>query len=536
MLATQFISRDSVLLDIDGTQGPIQFVPKYFDLKELVHVYNNSDAVGIFFCGAITVLMFFILLLYVRNRENIYLYYVLFLFFMLLYGSIHIEASSWFNNKTLSFLNKHKRLVEPVTILSFSYYIFFTTELLGLRAQNIKIFNVLKIWGISCCIYAISYFIFYEQIYAVEHRIFLSARAIIFPLSLFCLIWIQRAISSPVKVYFMVGSVFYFIGAVVATLRYSVPNIPFENFYLLTAPVYFELGILIETLCFALALGERIYFLHIEKQRANEKLIQQLYINEQITRSQNEKLTAEVKEISDEISLTQQKLEKQKQIRVQAEYEKNLAEAEMLVRRLQINPHFLFNNLNAIKYLIQRNQSEKAVKYLVIFSRFVRKVLETSQSTLVPLSTELEIIKDFLELEKNRFGDGFTYTIDAIDDNIQAKILLPPLLLQPFVENAIWHGLLTSSAENKNIRIGFKKHNATDVEVFIDDNGVGRKKAGELASGKLHKNMGMFLTEERIKLFNNSFDNTLSYRIIDKTDNNGSALGTQVIVKLSIKT
>ncbi len=141
---------------------------------------------------------------------------------------------------------------------------------------------------------------------------------------------------------------------------------------------------------------------------------------------------------------------------------------------------------------------------------------------------ELELITYYLELEKNRFSSNFTYIIHNPFENELNKVHLPTLILQPFVENAIWHGLLPSKEETKCVSITIKK-NKQIVEVHIDDNGLGRKEKKTWTDG-IHKSRGTEITNERINLFNTNYDNAISYEIIDKKGSAGQALGTCVVL------
>lgn len=223
---------------------------------------------------------------------------------------------------------------------------------------------------------------------------------------------------------------------------------------------------------------------------------------------------------------TEQRLQQQEKEKIQAVYEKNLMEAEMLATRMQVNPHFLFNCLNSIKYMIQSNQNEQAIKYLVIFSRFIRMVLETSHKPLGTISEELELIRYYLKLEENRFNDDFSFSIENNIENDMQNTVLPTLLLQPFVENAIWHGLLPSENPIKTVNLTVTSHKK-GIQIIIDDNGVGRRKA---KINKKHNSMGTKITYERIQLFNKSYPNYIEWDIIDKSDSTGIPLGTCVIL------
>lgn len=214
--------------------------------------------------------------------------------------------------------------------------------------------------------------------------------------------------------------------------------------------------------------------------------------------------------------------------KVEEIYKRNLLEAEILANQMKLNPHFLFNCLNSIKYLIQQNDNPKAIKYLVKFSRFTRMVLETANKPMHSVAEELELITYYLELEKNRFSSNFTYIIYNPFENELNKVYLPSLILQPFVENAIWHGLLPSKKETKCVSITVKKNNHI-VEVHIDDNGLGRREKKTWTDG-IHKSRGTEIINERINLFNSNYDNAISYEIIDKKGSNGEALGTCVVL------
>lgn len=520
---------DLFSLDTLNSQTLIRFIPHEMPFQSLVQSYNLSDAVSLVFCGGVSILAIFILLLLVKNREKIYLHYALFLLFMLFFGIIHVQSVSLFGEHSSGFLNFNKRLVEPVTILAFGFYIFFSIELIELKKQSQKLYQLLSLFAYSNVIYALLYYLVFNSIIQFEHNVFLVARCIIFPTSLFFLVWIQLKIKSPVKVYFIMGSLAYFIGSIVATARYTIKDIPFAGFYKLTSPIYFEMGIMVEILCFALALGHRIYFLHYEKEEASKQLIHQLSINEQMTRSMNEQLEAEVEERTKEIISTQSKLREQEKKRLLAEFEKDLAKSEMLARSLQINPHFIFNCLNAIKYLIQSEQNKEASRYLVIFSKFIRMVLDSSQKNTISLTEEMEIIKNYLNLEKKRFDNDFSFEISGLENPLLDEIAVPPLILQPFVENAIWHGLLNSSHERKVIRIIIDADEKS-ASIAIEDNGVGRNEAKKLSTKKLYKSMSINLTKERIKLYNHNFKNILKFIIIDKTDEQGISTGTRIEV------
>ena len=225
-------------------------------------------------------------------------------------------------------------------------------------------------------------------------------------------------------------------------------------------------------------------------------------------------------------------LANQEKERLQAIYERDLAQAEMLAARMQINPHFLFNCLNAINYLIQKGENEKATKYLVLFSRFVRMVLESSESHVVPLEEELSLIRHYLKLEENRFDQKFTYHITVDDSERIKEILIPPLLLQPFVENAILHGLLPSKKDSKELHILVSFSNNT-TEICIEDNGIGYKNDKSIKTDNRHKSMGTKITADRINHYNKNYQSQIGCKTEVYQCEKGFAAGTRVSVTLT---
>ena len=215
--------------------------------------------------------------------------------------------------------------------------------------------------------------------------------------------------------------------------------------------------------------------------------------------------------------------------RIKAVYEKNLMGAEILASQMQVNPHFLFNCFNSIKSIIQRNNNELAIKYLAKLARFVRIVLETANKPIHSLKEELALIGNYVDLEKKRFDDSFYYTIVNPLDTELGDIFLPSLLLLPFVENAIWHGLLPSNKTANILSIIIEKTD-NSVRICIDDTGVGRTYAS--TRPKLHKSRGTEINDKRIELFNKSASGNIEYDFIDKTDKNGSSLGTSVLIHI----
>ena len=206
------------------------------------------------------------------------------------------------------------------------------------------------------------------------------------------------------------------------------------------------------------------------------------------------------------------------------------SELEMQVLRSQMNPHFIFNSLNSINLFILRNNKTIASEYLTKFSKLVRMILQNSQASLINLESELDALKLYLELEALRFNYHFTYNI-SLPKELDINVLkVPPLIIQPFVENAIWHGLMHKDEQGQlNIEISLENEH---LSIRISDNGVGRK-AGTAASKStnINKSMGIKLTTDRITKMTGGNGTKPSVTIIDLEHPDGSAAGTEVLIK-----
>lgn len=221
--------------------------------------------------------------------------------------------------------------------------------------------------------------------------------------------------------------------------------------------------------------------------------------------------------------------------RIKLQFTKELAEVEMKALRAQINPHFLFNSLNSINNYILKNDTKLASKYLVKFSQLVRNILNNSSSPYITLQEELKTIELYMLIEGMRFSNQFSYHIE-VDEEINTGVLyIPSLLLQPYVENAIWHGLLHKEGE-KHITISVKKIDAGSISIIIEDNGVGRKAAEEIEQKPKHrKSFGMQLGESRLRLLNMGNVQTAKVDVIDLYNEDKNPVGTKIDIIIPVK-
>jgi tetratricopeptide (TPR) repeat protein len=201
----------------------------------------------------------------------------------------------------------------------------------------------------------------------------------------------------------------------------------------------------------------------------------------------------------------------------------------------QMNPHFIFNALNTIQSYVYSNDKRSAAYYLGKFSDLTRKILHNSQKELISLDEEIEQLQLYIEIEKARFGDSIVININ-VDPALDTEyIMLPPMLIQPHVENAIKHGLLHQNGEKKLSVTITQKQDRGEVEIEISDTGVGRQKSLSINRQKSgHQSFATTATEKRIELINRIFDQQISLEIIDKKDSEGNAAGTVVIIYLPV--
>ncbi|MFN8355523.1 MAG: histidine kinase [Spirosomataceae bacterium] len=223
----------------------------------------------------------------------------------------------------------------------------------------------------------------------------------------------------------------------------------------------------------------------------------------------------------------------------ETEFAHKLAETEMTALRAQMNPHFIFNCLNSIKLYTLENDNLKATEYMTKFSRLIRLVLENSRSERITLANELETLQLYMDMEAMRFKDKVAYQINVAEEVDTHYIEIPPLLIQPYIENAIWHGLMhkegggliTISVTTLYVETRHALSLPTPIlQITITDNGIGRKAAAELKSKSAtsNKSFGLKMTSERIELINQLYQTQTEVTIEDLD------VGTKVTIEIPI--
>ncbi len=328
----------------------------------------------------------------------------------------------------------------------------------------------------------------------------------------------------PVKWFLFTGIVSLLVFWCMPLLNLYAPptDMNYELFLVINfAIVFLMLGLVIEAICFSFALSYRSKLVLLEKNKLQENY--------------NQQLQAALQQRSTELEAQNKVVEAQKIKQVETAFEHKIAETEMIALRAQMNPHFIFNCLNSIKLYTLENDSQTASEYLTKFSQLIRLVLENSRSEKVTLQKELETLKLYIELEAMRFKDKVQYKINVVPHIDQQYIEIPPLLLQPYVENAIWHGLM-HKPEGGNITIDIAQPTEYLLHIEITDDGIGRQMAGQhkSKSATRQKSFGLKMTSERLDAINHIYQTKTEVKIVDLIDTEGNAAGTKVIIEIPL--
>ena len=428
--------------------------------------------------GALLVLFVINATVYLQNRKRLFLYYSLYLLFVFIYFLKPVAPSalkSFYKLFDYSFL-----------YLSFAFYIDFARVLISTKTKLprwdwffILERRALLIFSISIPI--IQYLWGMEVYYAI---IFLFST--IFTVFSIIAYFAISSIKGRNVEYFIIGSLSFVLLGNVST--YSKIIYGHEEMLALgIEPMIFTyVGALIEALVFTYIMGR--IFKEIEEKKIDFKL---QYVLKQ----------------------------------------KESAELKMTALRSQMNPHFLFNSLNSINSFILKNKPEEASDYITSFSKLIRKILKNSENMSISLEEELEVLETYVELEKTRVQGGFDFIL-TIDENLVLQdIKVPPLFLQPFIENSIWHGLVDKIG-SKKIELKLMREGAYLI-IKIRDNGIGLKKSLSQKNkmDSKRKFFGTEATEKRIKLLHDNNGVLIELKDISK----GSITGTLVCLKFPIK-
>ncbi len=292
----------------------------------------------------------------------------------------------------------------------------------------------------------------------------------------------------------------------------------------------------------------------IEKTINNDRNLR--YVNDVIIQYENEAKNKEIEALANQNEFWKIKLERNKTIfwysllalaiiigiliamyrNRQLQQETQILTLEQDMLRSQMNPHFIFNSLNSIKLYIINNEKENAVYYLNKFSKLIRKILMASSEKEISLEDELDTMQLYMNIENIRFSNEIDFQIKIEKHINTTQIKLPSLILQPFLENAIWHGL-SSKKDNKHILLEVYRTDNNFITIAITDNGIGRKESNQINQEKIlkRKSVGIAITKARLANFSKGYTNDFKIGIKDLYDSEQHPIGTTVIVEIPTK-
>lgn len=523
-----------VRLDVNSEDS--QYVPILFSEKGYWEFSaddrrEQQKSIGFiyFYIISLTTIFIFALVFWLRLKEKLYLYYLGYLFFQLVYGFLVLRYTLAPMSNFFEYVpNLAFSLFEPVQFVFIGFYILFIAQLLQVKKYDQLLGKILYYLGLFCFVYALTNFVFTHFLLGGKYsvQIFYMVRYIVLPLNFILIFWIIYKVKHPLLIYFIIGQSFFFIGALLSTyVAYNSMHFIPGHFFNFTESlnVIFQIGLLAEVYCFSLALGKNVFLLQKEHNQATSALIEQLKTNQQMQENMNRELDKKVNEKTYELLGLYAKIEREKTEKTKYDFTVKLRETEMMALRSQMNPHFIFNSMNAIKNLIMTSRNDDAISYLDDFASLLREILQNSNRKKITVEEELEILELYLSLEKSRMGENFNYTIQVTSKEELSQYQIPPLLLQPIVENAIWHGLHPSLKAEKNLTILFDTTN--DLKIIIEDNGVGRKESAK--KKKLHASMGANIVQDRLTLYNHLNDHSIHIKTTD-LEEDGRVLGTRI--------
>ncbi len=505
-------------------------------LKDIIDFFkeSNQNGFGFFVVSVLFYLFVFFLIQFFQHKKRFYLFYSLYALINGVNLLKYIDGvffTSFFHSPTgLDFMYWTHY---PAQLFASMLFCFFILDIMQLKKEH---HNVVKwiLWtyaGVSP-IYLILWMVQVgnHQSHWIDDfhvYIFLPLNLAMFTLVFYIVSKVDRMI----KWYILSGMSSLFVSYVAITFfsfgRKSIKDVIF----------IFYLGVLIENLLFALAIGLEQKMAYREKAIVQKKYIDQLEENQVIKESINRALSDELLQVRTEVEGLSTEAQKQRTEKLTMKMESRFAQLRLDALRSQMNPHFIFNALNSIKSYMIENNKEKAIYYLGRFSKLIRAILESSRRNLITLEEEMNTINMYVDIESDRFKNNIFYSCH-IDENLKPdQVLIPALLLQPFVENSIWHGLTTKKGE-KRLKIEIKIMEGSDrLQIIIEDNGIGREASQlrNLQNPLKDHSLGHSIIQDRLEFFSKKFNDDFHVRVIDLRDEaTGIVKGTKVVLSMPI--
>lgn len=482
--------------------------------------------------GILAILIVYKLTSYFFTKEKTLLAYTayLVLVFIFIIPDIDNQISKYLSNKLNFAFTTGFWLIEILTIYSYFYFVYLFLNFY--KDSKLRfLFNLFFRYTlpISFLVFLVDYLIYNQQYFVYYNVIFFIPIALTF--ALITLNKTYNSVNFIKKIYFYSFLLFCFF--MLISLYYTI--FP-ETSAMLKMGIddshFFMVGVFIELITISIALGIRNLVYKKASERSNERLLTQLKENQLLQEQVNTQLEQHIKRKAKKINKIVQEAEEHKLIEAENRFKIEINKLRLTSLLNQMNPHFIFNALNSIKHFVINNNAEKATYYLNKFSKLIRKMLDASTQTETILSEELKTLALYVKIENIRFNNEIEFSILNTDEIDISKYIVPSLILQPFVENCIWHGLSTKEGEKK-ILITISKKETDNIEISILDNGIGRKASAILKAKKRIKrqSVGLKITEERLQNFAKKYSKTCTVKYEDIEKNNKPS-GTRVVLKI----
>ena len=427
--------------------------------------------------GGLLVLVIYHLLIYFQNRRKTYLYYSLYLLGIFVYFYQH-SLDEAFAKPVYEYLNY------SVQLLAYAAFISFTRSLLETKIHNI-VWDKYMDLATKILIALAPMFIVIQLTlgYEFQIRMFVIVAPILILLA-FALFFQVYKIPGVTSKYFVFGSTIFVFLTTITFFQLIIGKEPF--FEIGFHPNFFMyIGAFIQSIVFASTLGHSVKRIEQKSKNAEIKLV-----------------------------IKQRQME----------------ELKMTALQSQMNPHFLFNSLNSINNFVLKNEIEKASDYITKFSRLIRVILKSSSSVTISLSEELGILGLYVKLEQMRIKGGFEYIVNVDSEMNLEDVKVPPLFLQPYIENSIWHGIMHVEGDKK-VELTIKRE-GDNIRCEVTDNGIGIDSSRNQPHRQINRRkfFGTQATENRIKLLHRQ-----SNVIVDISDiSDGDITGTKVTLVFPI--
>ncbi|WP_075352280.1 histidine kinase [Algoriphagus marinus] len=502
----------------------------FFEKYSFLEVLENSNFNGLGW--AVTSVLFYLSLyhfvLFIKSKERFYLFYSLYAFI----NAVNLikRVKSVFTEAVYTeFSELFIHLNFPIQFASYLIFSFFLIEILNFRKHFPKFTTFFSYYAlITSSIFGV--LVLGRYIWDGYDMMRGYYIVVFMPCTLIFLIYgIYLTIKTGEKVRFFILAGYLILGIssfIFAFLTFGKDVAITNQYYYI-----YYLAVLAENFLYTYALAIKQREVYEGKIDIQNILVEKLQENEDLRDKLNEKLKEDLKLKDTQILYLEADAEERRVAMLRADYEKQITLLHLQSLRSQMNPHFIFNALNSIKVFLIESDKENAILYLNRFAKLIRMVLESSREFKISLGEELDVAKLYLSLEGIRFEDGIDFTVDVQRGINLRDTKVPPLVFQPFLENAVWHGLMPKKGPKSILIRVFSEEEG--VVVSIRDNGIGRAASGKMKVNQTiqKQSIGISLSSDRLNFFNQSEKFNYYFEILDH-EGNSVERGTEVLFHL----